>query len=499
MNQYPDFFDEIMLQKREELIKMGINPYPYEYKRTQSIIEIAENEIKLSDSTILSSIVGRVTAMRLMGKSLFFDLIDDTARIQIYAWKSDFSESDWKVLTKLMDIGDYMNISGFVFRTRMGELTIHAQQSNIVCKSVVRIPFGKSTDEREYNEVVDAEIKYRERYIFWQTNLEYRKKIEMRFRIISLIRQWMEKEGFLEVQTPTIEMIYGGAEARPFSTNIWSLNNQKAFLRISPELYLKRYIAAGFSKVFTICQNFRNEGLDKSHNPEFTMMEWYEAGTDYVRQMERFEKLTAFLALELFGSTTIEYQGTQIELSAPWRRLSMTDAIKEYVGIDVLQMSTDEIETYMIENQIEFNKDQPKGFLIAHLFEELCEEKLIQPTFIIDHPIEISPLTKTKRGMPGFVERFEPFINCMEVGNAYSELTDPVEQYERLAAQRDIKTGDDFENHPIDMDFIKAVGVGLPPTGGVGFGVDRIIMLLTNSSTIRDIIPFPMMKPVNYL
>ena len=320
----------------------------------------------------------------------------------------------------------------------------------------------------------------------------------MRFHIISLIRRWMEQEGFLEVLTPTIEMVYGGAEARPFSTNIWSLNNQKAYLRISPELYLKRYIAAGFPKVFTICQNFRNEGIDKSHNPEFTMMEWYEAGTDYVRQMERFEQLTSFLAMELLGSTSIEFQGTQIELAAPWRRLCMTDAIKEYVGIDVLSMTIDEIETYMADNQTEFNEGQPKGLLIAHLFEELCEAKLIQPTFILDHPVEISPLTKSKRGKPGFVERFEPFINCMEVGNAYSELTDPVEQYERLAAQRDIKTGEDFENHPVDMDFIKAVGVGLPPTGGVGYGIDRIIMLLTNSSTIRDIIPFPMMKPANY-
>ena len=498
MNQYPDFFDITLLEKREKLMEMGINPYPYNYHRTHSITEIEANEAALSDSNIVTCLVGRVTALRLMGKSLFFDLQDDTARIQVYAGKTNFSEADWKLLTKLMDIGDYMNISGYVFRTKLGELTLHAQQATMVCKSVVRIPFGKSTDDKAYNEVVDPEIKYRERYIFWQTNQEYRKKIEMRFRIISLIRRWMEQEGFLEVLTPTIEMVYGGAEARPFSTNIWSLNNQKAYLRISPELYLKRYIAAGFPKVFTICQNFRNEGIDKSHNPEFTMMEWYEAGTDYVRQMERFEQLTSFLAMELLGSTTIEFQGTQIELAAPWRRLCMTDAIKEYVGIDVLSMTIDEIETYMVNNQIEFNEGQPKGLLIAHLFEELCEAKLIQPTFILDHPVEISPLTKSKRGKPGFVERFEPFINCMEVGNAYSELTDPVEQYERLAAQRDIKTGEDFENHPVDMDFIKAVGVGLPPTGGVGYGIDRIIMLLTNSSTIRDIIPFPMMKPANY-
>jgi lysyl-tRNA synthetase, class II len=496
--KYPDYFDEILLQKRKELIDMGNNPYPYDYQRTHSIEIVIKNEGQLTEVKESVSLVGRVTAMRLMGKSLFFDILDDTARIQVYAGKNDFSDEDWKILSKLMDIGDYLNITGFVFRTKMGELTIHASKASIICKPVVRIPFGKSTDEKEYNEIADSEIKYRERYIYWQTNQEARKKIELRFRIISLIRHWMEKEGFLEVLTPTIEMVYGGAEARPFKTNIWALQNQQAYMRISPELYLKRYIAAGFPKVFTICQNFRNEGIDKSHNPEFTMMEWYEAGTDYEIQMERFEQLTAFLANELYGTTKIHYQGKEIDLSAPWRRLSMVDAIKEYAGVDVMGMTSNDIENFMVENDIEFTEGMPKGILIAHLFEELCEDKLIQPTFIIDHPVETSPLTKSKRGMPGFVERFEPFINCMEVGNAYSELTDPVEQFERLAAQREMKSEDDFQNHPLDMDFIKAVGVGLPPNGGVGYGVDRIIMLLTNSATIRDIIPFPMMKPVNY-
>ena len=494
---YPNFFDVELLAKRERLIESGVNPYPYTFDRSHSIQHVVDNETALSESKTTCNLVGRVTAIRIMGKSLFFDLLDDTARIQIYAGKNDFTDAEWELITKLMDIGDYVNISGFVFRTRMGELSIHARKVQIVCKAVVRIPFGKATDEKVYNEVADPEIIYRERYIYWQTNQEARKKIEIRFRIISLIRQWMEKEGFLEVSTPTIEMVYGGAEARPFETNIWALNKQKAFLRISPELYLKRYIAAGFPKVFTICQNFRNEGIDKSHNPEFTMMEWYEAGTDYIRQMERFEQLVEYLAIEIFGSSTIEYQGKTINLAAPWKRITMINAIKQNAGIDVISMTELDIERYMTDNNIEFLEGQPKGILIAHLFEELCEKDLIQPTFVIDHPVEISPLTKIKRGMLGFVERFEPFINAMEVGNAYSELTDPVEQYERLAKQREVKSEDDFENHPIDLDFIKAVGVGLPPTGGVGLGVDRIIMLLTNSATIRDITPFPLMKPIN--
>jgi len=491
----PDYFDETMLKKRAELQRMNINPYPYSFHKTHDIQQIRDNEARLTDQSTTCSIVGRVTSLRSMGKSIFFDIMDNTASIQIYANKNSFDDYHWTMLSKLTDIGDIMNVTGYIFKTRMGELSLHAENITIVCKSVVRIPYGKVTDDKTYNKVADPEIKYRERYIFWQTDQEYRRKIEMRFRITNLIRKWMEQEEFLEVLTPTIELVYGGAEARPFYTGIWALDNQKAYLRISPELYLKRYIASGFPKVFTICQNFRNEGIDKSHNPEFTMMEWYEAGTDYVRQMERFEQLISYLAKEIYGTMVITYQGRTIDLTPPWRRLSMTDAINEEIGKDVLQMDINDIESYMSAHNIDFFEGQPKGMLIAHLFEALCESKLIQPTFVIDHPLEISPLTKSKRGKPGFVERFEPYINCMEIGNAYSELTDPVVQFERLASQREIKTGDDFENHPVDYDFLKAVGVGLPPTGGVGIGIDRIIMLLTDSPTIRDIIPFPMMKP----
>lgn len=496
MNAKPDFFDDVLLQKREELMQLGIKPYPYSYNRSHLICEIIDNEVSLIISQTDCQIVGRVVAIRVMGRSVFFDIQDETARIQVYSNKNDFSDSMWKVISKLTDIGDFVGLSGFVFKTKMGELSLHNNDFSILCKSVVRIPYGKSTEEQEFNQVADSEIKYRERYIFWQINQEARAKIEKRFKIIKLVRNWMENEGFLEVTTPTIEMVYGGAEARPFQTNIWALNNQTAFLRISPELYLKRFIAAGFPKVFSICQNFRNEGIDKSHNPEFTMMEWYEAGTDYIRQMERFEQLVSYLSMELFGTTQISYQGTTINLSVPWQRLSMVDAIKKFVGIDVMEMDSSNIEKFLSEQGVEFTRGQSKGLLVSLLFEEMCEKELIQPTFIIDHPVEISPLTKSKRGVDGFVERFEPFINCMEVGNAYSELTDPVEQYDRLVKQRDRNDEEDYENHPVDMDFIKAVGVGLPPTGGVGIGIDRIIMLLTDSATIRDIIPFPMMKPI---
>lgn len=314
----------------------------------------------------------------------------------------------------------------------------------------------------------------------------------LRSRIISSIRRWMEEREFLEVATPVIEAVYGGAEARPFRTSVWALGNREAFLRISPELYLKRYIVAGFERVFTICQNFRNEGIDHSHNPEFTMMEWYEAFTDYEDQMVRFETLVADVCREIHGATVVSYQGVKLDFTPPWRRISVVDALAAE-GIDVNGLSAEELSNMVHES----NGDHPPvswGVAVAELFEKVCERKLVQPTFVLDHPVDISPLTKIKRGDPRFVERFEPYAFGMEIGNAYSELTDPVEQAERLLAQRDARRETEYETHPVDVDFIKAIGCGMPPTGGVGLGIDRLIMLLTDAPSIRDIVPFPMVK-----
>ncbi len=314
-------------------------------------------------------------------------------------------------------------------------------------------------------------------------------------KIIARVRDFLDGRGFLEVTTPTIERNNGGAEARPFTTQIRALSNQSAYLRISPELPLKRFIVGGFERVYTICQNFRNEGIDRSHNPEFTMLEWYEAFTDYHYQMEQFETLVSTVAEQVTGSMKVEYDGKALDFTPPWRRLTVLDGLKEH-GIDASNLGEDELREEFKKRKLEVPKPFSWGHAIAALFEELVEPTLEQPTFVCDHPVEISPLTKAKRGDDRLVERFEPLVMGMEIGNAYSELTDPVEQRRRLEDQR--KMGPDVEgveHHPIDEDFLKALACGMPPTGGVGLGIDRLVMLLTNCHTIRDVIAFPMMKP----
>ena len=485
-------FNETRMNKRNILIEKGINPYPYSFEVTHEITSI--------DDTIKEkvSIAGRIVAKRKHGGAIFLDLEDFTGKIQLYAKKDNLNENDFELLN-MLDLGDLIGVKGNVFRTQKGELTVSIVEFTILSKTVVHVPIGKKTDEKEYYNPSDPEIKYRKRYIDWITNRESRNRIVMRSKIISSIRKIMDKRGFLEVDTPTIEMVYGGAEARPFEVYIWALGNQKAYLRISPELYLKRYLVGGFPKVYTICKNFRNEGIDRSHNPEFTMMEWYEAYTDYEYQMKQFETLVAEVALEVLGTTRIVYQGTTIDLTPPWKRLTVVEAIKEYCGIDIDKMSDEEIKEFCSENNIELPEKYSRGLAIMEIFETFVEDKLIQPVFIMDHPKEISPLTKVKRGNPAFVERFEPYIYGMEIGNAYSELTDPLEQFERFKEQQNNrqKTGTDGDivHHPMDIDFIEALSCGMPPTGGVGLGIDRLIMLLSDAPSIRDVIPFPMIKP----
>ncbi len=491
-------FSPSLLEKREKLLSQNINPYPYTYNsESQYISSIIRksNEIEstgeVADQYVVTS--GRIWAKRDMGKIHFFDLKDQRDKIQIYLNEKMMDHSSSQII-QFLDIGDIVGVSGKIFRTRTGELTIQTEKLEILSKTVVPIPIGKETDDKIYYRASDPEIKYRERYLHWNLDTEDRNRIELRSQIINEIRNYMQDEDFLEVSTPTIEFVYGGAEARPFKTSIWALDNKDAFLRISPELYLKRYLVAGFNKVFTICQNFRNEGIDYSHNPEFTMMEWYEAYTDYNDQMNRFESLVEKLCLKIHGSTKVRYQNSEIEFKTPWKRISIIEAIQEYSKIDVSKMSVPELKNILIKKDITIPDQLTWGMAIILLFENECEKHLIQPTFITDHPVDISPLTKIKRGDVRLVERFEPYIFGMEIGNAYSELNDPVIQVERLESQRN---EDDFENHPVDADFVKAIGCGMPPTGGVGFGVDRIIMLLTNAKSIRDIIPFPMIKPKN--
>ncbi|MEW8051958.1 MAG: lysine--tRNA ligase, partial [Candidatus Thiodiazotropha sp.] len=476
------------------LLEQGVNPYPYEFNTPQPIDSVMPVSEQAGDDPV--TLVGRLWARRKMGKAVFMDLRDHSGKIQLHISRDTVSAQLWEMLP-LLDLGDIVGVEGTTFMTKTGQLTVSVETLTVLAKSVVPLPLGKEKDDEAFSRVSDPEAKYRERHLHWMLNEADRELIVGRSAIVSAVRRRMESDGFLEVSTPTIEFVYGGAEARPFTTSIWALGRKDAYLRISPELYLKRYIVAGFEKVFTICQNFRNEGIDASHNPEFTMMEWYEAHTDYERQMERFETLVSDVCEEICGSTKVIYQGVELDFTPPWRRLSVLDAIQEFAGINAGEMSVEQLKEELRRRHIPFQEPLPWGVAVTELFEATCEEHLVQPVFVIDHPIEISPLTKTKRGDPRLVERFEPFIFRMEIGNAYSELTDPVDQLERLVGQREIQRGtdQDFENHPVDADFVRAVGYGMPPTGGVGLGVDRLIMLLTDASSIRDVIPFPMVKP----
>lgn len=494
-------FDEQRLTRREALIEEGAHPYPYSFESHEPIgsviqeVERREGEGQDIDRPVV--LTGRIWAQRKHGKSQFWDLRDSTGKIQIYLRSNTLGETAWSHLAHL-DLGDLIGVEGTLFRTRMGELTVNVDSFTLLAKSVVPIPIGKETDEKTYYRASDPEIRYRERYLHWMLDEGDYERIRLRTQIIAGIRQWMNDEGFLEVTTPTIEFVYGGAEARPFRTSIWALGRKEAFLRISPELYLKRYIVAGFDKVYTICQNFRNEGIDHSHNPEFTMMEWYEAYTDYNRQMERFETLVAHVCESVHGSTHVRYQDVELDFTPPWRRITVLEALEEYADLNVSAMSAEELALEMKRYGLQVHEPIPWGVAVAELFEHLCEPHLIQPVFVLDHPIDISPLTKVKRGDPRLVERFEPYAYRMEIGNAYSELTDPVDQLNRFAEQRQrvsAEESDDYEIHPVDADFVKAIGCGMPPTGGVGLGIDRLIMLLTDAASIRDIIPFPMIKP----
>jgi lysyl-tRNA synthetase class 2 len=485
--------DPELLEKRAELLKQGIDPYPYSFERTHGLKDARAKQGELMGKEL--RVAGRLVAYRGKGKLVFADVADFDERLQVMFRKDSFSDASWEVIRRSLDLGDWIGVRGPLFITQMGELTVDAKELTLLAKSVVRVPIPKSKDDRTFFQLADPETKYRERYLHWITDPAARQVMVTRARTISSIRKFLEERGFLEVTAPTIEMNYGGAEARPFTTGIHALSNQPAYLRISPELPLKRFIVGGFEKVFTICQNFRNEGIDRSHNPEFTMLEWYEAYSDYHYQMGQFEALVSTVAKEVTGRFVVPYQGAEIDLTPPWKRLPVLDGLKA-AGVDASSMDESQLRDELKRRRIEPPRPFTWGHAVGLLFSELVEKAIVQPTFVCDYPLDISPLTKKKRGDDRLVERFEPVIAGMEVGNAYSELTDPVEQRSRFERQRTMGTDQEgIAHHPIDEDFLKAMGCGMPPTGGVGLGIDRLVMLLTDSHSIRDVIAFPMMKP----
>ncbi|RME15209.1 MAG: lysine--tRNA ligase [Bdellovibrio sp.] len=478
-------------EKRKKLreLREFINPYPHTFSKTHHTKDLKAKFQEIEPGQVLENekvqIAGRLMTMRSMGKAAFFNIQDEWGQIQIYLKLAELPEEQQKVF-KLLDIGDFVGIKGFIFKTRKGELSVHTQELTLLCKTLEPLP-------EKYHGLTDIEAKYRYRHLDLVMNADTKEVFKKRSQIIKEIRKFLDERGFLEVETPVLQPIYGGAAAHPFSTHHRTLD-MKLYLKISPELYLKRLIVGGFEKVYELGKNFRNEGIDRSHNPEFTMLEYYEAYTDYQYQMKQFEELISTVAKNVTGSMKVQFMGKEIDFTPPWERLSVYEAIQKYGGFDVEGLSDEELFRKIKELGSDMEKPESRGKMIMEAFELTAEPKLWQPTFITDFPVEVSPLTKSHRSKKGLVERFEPICAGMEIGNAYTELNDPEEQYNRLKEQEAHRVIDE-EAHPMDEDFIHAIDVGMPPTGGVGIGIERIVMLLTGQSSIRDILFFPTMKP----
>ena len=478
---------QIRRDKLKQLKEEGRNPYLVEkFERTNFTKEIVENFENFEDKSV--TIVGRVMARRGHGKVTFLDIQDSTGRIQAFL-KIDNLGDEYNDV-KLLDIGDIVGITGEVFKTKMGEVSVRAENFKILTKSLQILP-------EKWHGLQDQDLKYRQGYVDLIMNPSIKETFLKRNRIIKEIRNYLDDRGFLEVETPTLNTIAGGANARPFITHHNTLDIDM-YLRIANELYLKRLVVGGFDKVYEMGKMFRNEGMDTTHNPEYTAMEVYAAYQDYNDMMELTENLVATVAEKVLGKTVIEYDGVELDLTPPWRRISMVGAVKEYAGVDFENIETDEEAVKVAEEKgltLEPSK-KTRGNIINEFFEEFCEEHMIQPTFVTGHPVDISPLAKRNPEDPRYTNRFEAFINTKEIANAFSELNDPIDQRERFTAQIEAKRLGDDEAHPMDEDFLNAIEVGLPPTGGLGIGIDRLIMFLTGETSIRDVILFPTMKPL---
>ena len=476
-------------EKLAELQKAGKDPFDvYKVDRTHTTAEVKANYAEVEGKEV--TVAGRIMSKRGQGKVVFSDIQDMDGRIQLFIKIDEVGEEKLKEY-KGLDIGDIVAATGEVFKTRTEEITVKVKDFQLVCKSLKPLP-------EKWHGLKDPDLRYRQREVDIITNPEVKTTFIKRSQIIKAIREFLDNRGFLEVETPILGAIAGGAAARPFITHHNTLNIDM-YLRIATELYLKRLIVGGFEKVYEMGRNFRNEGMDVRHNPEFTAIELYQAYADYNDMMEITENMVAYVCEKVNGTTKVNYQGTEIEFRPPWRRITMVDAVKEYGGIDFNEVKTDEeAQAIAKEKKLEFPKPLntvTKGEVLNAMFEEFCEEKMIQPTFVIDYPVENSPLTKKKRGNEMFTERFEGFVYGRELCNAYSELNDPIVQRERFEQQAKSRELGDDEAYVIDEEFMSALETGMPPTGGLGIGIDRLIMFLTDSASIRDIILFPTMKP----
>ena len=484
--------NQLMQIRRDKLTKLKEeekNPFEItKFNRTHTSKQVVENYDELEGKDV--TIAGRIMAKRIMGKASFCHIQDGDGKIQSYVSINELGEESYKQF-KEDDIGDIIGITGFVFKTRTGEISIHAKEVTLLSKSLRPLP-------EKFHGLKDTDLRYRQRYVDLIMNPEVKDTFLKRIEILKEIKNILNEKGYLEVETPILNTIAGGATARPFITHHNTLD-MDMYLRIANELYLKRLIVGGFDKVYEMGRMFRNEGMDIKHNPEFTNIELYSAYEDYNDMMDITEEIISKVALKVLGTTKITYQGTEIDLTPSWKRISMIDSIKEVTGIDFNKINTDE-EAKKAAEELHVELDELKltrGEIINQIFEAKVEETLIQPTFIYDYPVEVSPLTKRKPSDPRLTERFEVFIGTREYGNAYSELNDPIDQYERFKKQVEAREAGDEEANMMDDDFVTALEYGMPPTGGLGIGVDRLVMLLTDSASIRDVLLFPTMKPLN--
>ncbi len=493
--------EQIRREKLSELQRLGIDPFPAAtFLVNSQAVFIKQNFTEENKSEFADvCFAGRIMSVRDMGKANFAVLQDSTGRIQVYIRRDDICTGEDKSLydivwKKCIDIGDIVGLKGFVFKTKTGETSIHATELTILCKSLKPLPVIKESEGQQFDVVTDPEFKYRQRYADLIINPEVKEVFIKRTKLVNAIRNFLNERGAMEIDTPVLQNIPGGALARPFSTHHNALD-MPMYLRIANELYLKRLIVGGFDWVYEFSRNFRNEGMDRTHNPEFTILEFYVAYKDYLWMMEITEQLLETTAVAVNGTTMVTVDGKEINFKAPYRRVTMFDAILEHTGINIGNMNEEELRGVCKQLHIHEDKTMGKGKLIDEIFSAKCEKHFIQPTFITDYPVEMSPLTKKHRSKQGLVERFELMINGKEVANAYSELNDPIDQRNRFEEQAKLMERGDDEAMFIDYDFLRALEYGMPPTSGIGFGIDRICMLLLNQPSIQDVLLFPMMRP----